>query len=252
MLIQCFSQYGLIYHSTFIGRAGNKYKGRISRFLANKCSIACRIDCFSDTPTTKYGEALRAQVEERLSFYESGTAVSKNSDAIKKAQAAIAAEDLEGEDDDGDEDDDAKEEEVAEAVRLVEAGKKAALKESGEQVTDPELAKIAAASGVIAGVTPSKKSKKDKSSKRKADAMEVDTPSAKLEPVGVEAASPKKTKKEKAETDEERAARKAAKKAAKAAGETSTMEVDEPAAASPSKKDKKEKKSKRKSEGKSA
>ncbi len=40
-------QYGLIYHSTFIGRAGNKHKGRISRFLANKCSIACRIDCFS-------------------------------------------------------------------------------------------------------------------------------------------------------------------------------------------------------------
>jgi nucleolar protein 56 len=40
-------QYGLIYHSTFIGRAGPKYKGRISRFLANKCSIASRIDCYS-------------------------------------------------------------------------------------------------------------------------------------------------------------------------------------------------------------
>lgn len=40
-------QYGLIYHSTFIGRAGAKHKGRISRFLANKCSIAARIDCFS-------------------------------------------------------------------------------------------------------------------------------------------------------------------------------------------------------------
>lgn len=40
-------KYGLIYHSTFIGRAGPKYKGRISRFLANKCSIASRIDCYS-------------------------------------------------------------------------------------------------------------------------------------------------------------------------------------------------------------
>jgi nucleolar protein 56 len=38
--------------------------------LANKCSIACRIDCFSDAPTTKFGEALRAQVEERLAFFE--------------------------------------------------------------------------------------------------------------------------------------------------------------------------------------
>jgi RNA processing factor Prp31 len=40
-------KYGLIYHSTFIGRAGVKNKGRISRYLANKCSIASRIDCFS-------------------------------------------------------------------------------------------------------------------------------------------------------------------------------------------------------------
>ena len=43
---------------------------------------------------------------------QSGTAVSKNSDAIKKAQAAIAA-DLEG-DEDEDDDDEAKEDEVAE------------------------------------------------------------------------------------------------------------------------------------------
>lgn len=40
-------KYGLIFHSTFIGRAGTKNKGRISRYLANKCSIASRIDCFS-------------------------------------------------------------------------------------------------------------------------------------------------------------------------------------------------------------
>jgi RNA processing factor Prp31 len=40
-------KYGLIYHSSFIGRAAAKNKGRISRYLANKCSIASRIDCFS-------------------------------------------------------------------------------------------------------------------------------------------------------------------------------------------------------------
>ena len=40
-------KYGLIYHSSFIGRAGAKNKGRISRYLANKCSIASRIDCYS-------------------------------------------------------------------------------------------------------------------------------------------------------------------------------------------------------------
>ncbi|KAJ3218667.1 snoRNP complex protein nop56 [Clydaea vesicula] len=66
-------KYGLIYHSTFIGRAAQKNKGRISRFLANKCSIASRIDHFVDIPTSKFGEVLKEQVEERLKFYEEGT-----------------------------------------------------------------------------------------------------------------------------------------------------------------------------------
>ncbi|KAJ8063579.1 hypothetical protein OCU04_007448 [Sclerotinia nivalis] len=82
-------KYGLIYHSSFIGRAGAKNKGRISRFLANKCSIASRIDNFSETPTNKFGEALRAQVEERLDFYATGTAPTKNQDAMKKAMDAV-------------------------------------------------------------------------------------------------------------------------------------------------------------------
>lgn len=40
-------KYGLLFHSSFIARAGAKNKGRISRFLANKCSVASRIDCFA-------------------------------------------------------------------------------------------------------------------------------------------------------------------------------------------------------------
>lgn len=75
-------KYGLIYHSSFIGRAGAKNKGRISRFLANKCSIASRIDNFSEEPSTKFGLALRQQVEERLDFYATGAAPTKNEDAM--------------------------------------------------------------------------------------------------------------------------------------------------------------------------
>ena len=41
------TKYGLIFHSSFIGRASAKNKGRMARYLANKCSIASRIDCFS-------------------------------------------------------------------------------------------------------------------------------------------------------------------------------------------------------------
>ncbi|KAL2800735.1 protein SIK1 [Aspergillus keveii] len=75
-------KYGLLYHSSFIGRAGPKNKGRISRFLANKCSIASRIDNFSEVPTTKFGDALKKQVEERLEFYASGAAPTKNEVAM--------------------------------------------------------------------------------------------------------------------------------------------------------------------------
>lgn len=75
-------KYGLIYHSSFIGKAGARNKGRISRFLANKCSIASRIDNFSETPTTRFGDALKKQVEERLKFYDSGATPTKNEQAM--------------------------------------------------------------------------------------------------------------------------------------------------------------------------
>jgi nucleolar protein 56 len=75
-------KYGLIYHSTFIGRASAKNKGRISRYLANKCTIASRIDSFIDEPTSAYGEQLRDQVEERLKFYDTGDQPRKNVDVM--------------------------------------------------------------------------------------------------------------------------------------------------------------------------
>ncbi|KAH9002821.1 Nop-domain-containing protein [Lactarius hatsudake] len=75
-------------------------KGRISRFLANKCSIASRIDCFSETPTPKFGEALRQQVEERLLFFEKGEAPGKNADAIRKVLDQLSLEKKQQEDQD--------------------------------------------------------------------------------------------------------------------------------------------------------
>lgn len=80
-------KYGLIFHSSFIGRAGAKNKGRISRYLANKCSIASRIDCFSETQTNLFGQKLHEQVEDRLKFYETGDTPRKNIDVMKDAIA---------------------------------------------------------------------------------------------------------------------------------------------------------------------
>merc|ERR1719272_1651935 len=71
-------KYGLLFNSTFIGRAAAANKGKISRYLANKCAIASRIDCFSEYPTSKFGETLKGQLEERLKFVASGTKPRKN------------------------------------------------------------------------------------------------------------------------------------------------------------------------------
>uniref|UniRef100_K7FH63 Nucleolar protein 56 n=1 Tax=Pelodiscus sinensis TaxID=13735 RepID=K7FH63_PELSI len=78
-------KYGLIFHSTFIGRAAARNKGRISRYLANKCTTASRIDCFSEVPTSVFGDKLREQVEERLAFYETGEPPRKNLEVMKEA-----------------------------------------------------------------------------------------------------------------------------------------------------------------------
>merc|ERR1711972_1081458 len=75
-------KYGLIFHSSFIGRAGAKNKG----------SISSRIDCFSEESTTVFGSKLKEQVEDRLKFYETGDLPRKNVEVMAEA-VEEAAED---------------------------------------------------------------------------------------------------------------------------------------------------------------
>ncbi|RDD41947.1 Nucleolar protein 56 [Trichoplax sp. H2] len=84
-------KYGLLFHSSFIGRASKKNKGRISRYLANKCSIASRIDCFTETTSSVFGNKLREQVEDRLKFYDSGEAPKKNVDVMREALQEVSS-----------------------------------------------------------------------------------------------------------------------------------------------------------------
>ncbi|KAK8547916.1 hypothetical protein V6N13_123339 [Hibiscus sabdariffa] len=88
-------KYGLIFHSSFIGKASAKNKGRMARYLANKCSIASRIDCFAERGSTVFGEKLREQVEERLEFYDKGVAPRKNIDVMKSAIVSTQNKDVE-------------------------------------------------------------------------------------------------------------------------------------------------------------
>merc|ERR1711963_1054809 len=85
-------KYGLIFHSSFIGRAGTRDKGRISRYLANKCSLASRIDCFTDHSTSIYGDRLKEQCEDRLKFFETGDIPKENMDVMNEALETIKKE----------------------------------------------------------------------------------------------------------------------------------------------------------------
>jgi nucleolar protein 56 len=88
-------KYGLIFNSSFIGRAGQKNKGRISRYLANKCAIAARIDSFTEKQQSNaFGEKLKEQMEERLQFLATGAKPKKNTDAMKEVLDELKAEGL--------------------------------------------------------------------------------------------------------------------------------------------------------------
>lgn len=182
-------KYGLLFHSTFIGRATAKNKGRISRFLANKCTIASRIDAFSETPNTIFGEKLKDQVEERLKLYEDGTVPKKNLDVMKEAIAAVNAANEAGEKRKAEGSDE------GEPVKKKKKKKKKAAEETEEIET--ETATIEEATPE----TPSSEKKKKKKKKKAAEEAEGDSQAdltAEVEQMEVDTAeSPKKKKKKK-------------------------------------------------------
>ena len=165
-------KYGLIYHSTFIGRADAKNKGRISRYLANKCSIATRIDAFSDEPSRLYGEKLRDQVEERLKFYETGAAPRRNIDVMQDVAKQLKV-------DSGD----ASDEDMAEVKTPSKKSKKEKKRKSTGGDEDEEMK------------TPKKSAKKAKKSSDDDDDEEMKTPKKSEKKAKKEKKSEKKEKK---------------------------------------------------------
>lgn len=175
-------KYGLIFHSTFIGRAGAKNKGRISRYLANKCSIASRIDNFSDIPTSVIGEHLKQQVEDRLKFYETGENPAKNIDVMRQAVTEAG---------------DAKEAAVKAQKKQAKKMKRklAEMNESMETADEPSM------NGTMNGEEPKKKKKKKKD-KENDESQIVEVSAEPQEDVETPA---KKKKKKKKSADEEAA-----------------------------------------------
>ncbi|DBA92194.1 hypothetical protein WJX77_003846 [Trebouxia sp. C0004] len=59
-------KYGLIYHASLIGQAAPKFKGKISRVLAAKCSLSIRVDALGESADATIGLESRTKVESRL------------------------------------------------------------------------------------------------------------------------------------------------------------------------------------------
>ena len=117
-------KYGLLYHSSYIGKAKLKNKGKISRYLANKIAMCARIDYFSNDRFNDFGVELKKQIEERLNFLDNGEKPRKNIDVMKKVIDKITEE---------------KKEMDNEEKQL---GKKKKRKERGSEESDSEEQKV--------------------------------------------------------------------------------------------------------------
>jgi len=87
-------KYGLLYNSSFISRAAAKDKGKISRYLANKCALAARLDQHLINPTNRFGLAMKKQVDERLNSLAEGLPTTKNQDVIEEVLQELKDENL--------------------------------------------------------------------------------------------------------------------------------------------------------------
>merc|ERR1712183_689126 len=185
-------KYGLIFHSSFIGRAAAKNKGRISRFLANKCSIASRIDCFAEHATNIFGSKLKEQVEDRLKFFETGDIPKKNMDVMNEALETIKKEESEFKTKEKKKKKKRKAEEMEDEEQTESEAKKKKIEEE-EPKAEPEVTETAE--------TPKSEKKKKKKKNKDESAMEEE---AKPEPEVTETAeTPKSEKKKKKKTVEE-------------------------------------------------
>merc|ERR1712060_349658 len=63
-------KYGLIYHASLVGQSAPALKGKISRVLAAKLSLCCRVDALGDQVEPSLGKEYKEYVEKRLATLE--------------------------------------------------------------------------------------------------------------------------------------------------------------------------------------
>merc|ERR1712050_799834 len=67
-------KYGLIYHASLVGQSAPNLKGKISRVLAAKLALCCRVDALGDDVGVSLGAEFKEYVENKLAGLEEGGA----------------------------------------------------------------------------------------------------------------------------------------------------------------------------------
>jgi len=184
-------KYGLIFNSSWISRAKDKDRGRMSRVLSNKLAMASRIDCFSKEGAVSniYGKKLREQLEERLDYWATGKVPRTNEEVMKEANDELEIEQkFSGKDS----------EEVKAEATSAEAPKKKKKKKKKKKSSAAEAAPVVPAPAPAADSSATKKKKKKKKKKRSASEAQLDTPQPeKKQKTEAKSDSKKKKKKKK-------------------------------------------------------
>jgi len=81
-------KYGLIYHASLVGQSAPNLKGKISRVLAAKLSLCCRVDALGDQVEPTLGKEFKEYVEKRLATLEETGMRSVTKGVSRPAQAA--------------------------------------------------------------------------------------------------------------------------------------------------------------------
>merc|ERR1711937_859945 len=84
-------KYGLIYHASLVGQAQPKNRGKISRVLAAKTSLAIRVDALGETSDVTIGHTARQKVEDRLRSLENGMSYAASGGAKARTPAKHTA-----------------------------------------------------------------------------------------------------------------------------------------------------------------
>jgi len=178
-------KYGLIFHASLVGQTNPKNKGKVSRMLAAKTSLAARVDALGEDVTSEIGISTRAKLEGRLRQLEEGNIrkLSGSGKGKPKTEKYESKSEVKSYNASADS-----------TIATEEKSKKRKIEEVEETVTE-----------TTAEDTPAKKIKKEKKKKKekvKTEEEEAETPSAVETPDTSEKKKKKKKKKQKTEDDE--------------------------------------------------